>query len=63
MLVLTANGRHLVAAINAVLLVVALPVNRNTSSIGTFEFFIRAVPAHCNNTERDNSTLTTAWTQ
>jgi hypothetical protein len=61
--VLTANCWHLVAAINAVLLIVALPVDRDTSSIGTPEFCVRAGPAHCNNTQRDNSVLTVACRQ
>jgi hypothetical protein len=54
---LTANCCNLVAAIDAVLLIVALPVDRDALSIGTSELRVRAGTAHCNNKQRDNSVL------
>jgi len=57
---LTADAGHLVASIATVLLTVALPVDRDASSVGTPELCLRAGTAHCNDTQRDNSVLTVA---
>lgn len=55
---LTADARDLVVAVATVLLVVALPVNWDASSVATPELRVRTRPAHCNT---NKATLYSQW--